>query len=161
MIIAVATHSFGVRNDPRRKDLSPEKQTADEEVSRIADWIAERAWKIERGERRITYRDRRRLLKQFDYCLDDPDGNAIDIVKLESERKGIFRTPTAVKKRINNIPYPGENKIVPLSVLKDVRRICRLREEDGVDSVSFYDQDAILDGFINESRTALPRLARR
>jgi hypothetical protein len=65
-----------------------------------------------------------------------------------------------VSKRVGNIPWPGENREVAIKELKKVREICRLREEDGTDSTSFYFYAAVVDAFVNRYRTVLRRLAR-
>ena len=99
---------------------------------------------------------------KFGYTLENPKGNSIDIMKAETETKGFFRsTAREVRKRIGNIAYPGDNRTVPLRTMKYLRELCRLREEDGVDSGSFYDELEIVDTFINQYRTVLRKLARR
>jgi death-on-curing protein len=162
-IIEVADHSFGVRIDPRKKNSSAVKRRrSDEEVAAIANWIYKRIAKVERGERQITYRELRRVLGRFGYSLENPKGNSIDVIKHETRVKGVFRKEKiVVSKRINSISYPGDTRFVTVRDLKHARRICNLREEDGIDSLAFYDEDAVLDTFINEYRTILRRLAHR
>jgi death-on-curing protein len=158
MIIAVASHAF----DPKRKRRSDERAQPDDEVRAIAQWIADSADKVIRGEKPITYRQLRRILEGFDYGLGDTNGNYIEVVKHETIEKGLFRRQKIrVAKHITSRGYPGETKEVAMKVIKDVRRICRLREEDGVDSSSFYDQTVVMDAFINRYRKILTRLANR
>jgi len=155
LMISVASHEIVPVSAGDRPD-------ADAEVEAIASWIRKHSARVERGEHPITFRHLARILSGFGYRLENPQGNAIDVVKIESETKGLFRiTTTQVRKRIGNIAYPGENRTVPLRTIKYVRRLCGLREEDGIDSASFYDDLEIVDAFINEYRTVLRRLARR
>jgi hypothetical protein len=94
--------------------------------------------------------------------MENPKGNTIEIVKYEKKRKGIFRhREETVRRHITTIPYPGDSKDVAVQRIKELRRICRLREEDGIDSTAFYDQAVVIDTFINRYRTILRRLARR
>jgi death-on-curing protein len=44
--------------------------------------------------------------------------------------------------------------------IKALRRLCGLTEADGVDSSAFYDDEAIVDSFVNRYRTVLRRLAK-
>ena len=138
------------------------ERTADTEVNGIAGWLWEHMGEIKKGEREISYRELRRILPRFGYALEHPNNNAIELVKREIEVRGLFRkTEVVVEKRINSIPYPGDNRFVTLQVLKQVRRLCRLTADDGVDSLAFYDNEAVVDSFINQYRGVLNRLARR
>lgn len=162
LIIEVANHSFGLREDPRKKSLEDARRSADEEVDAIGDWIYKHMYRVERGERQITFRDLKRILTGFGYALENPNKNSIDIVKKEVRLKGIIRkTEVTETKRITSIGYPRETEFVPIGTLKHVRRVCKLTEEDGVDSLAFYDDEAVIDAFINKHRTTLRRLARR
>ena len=161
MILDVATHTFVARGSRTRPHHDP-----DEEVAEIAQWIKERLYRMQRGERQITYRQLRRVLTTHGFALENPNGNYIDVVKIKqvTERKLFSTKVSTVRQRIGNIAYPGENRIVGLTLLKHVRRICELTEADGFDSPAFYapdDDENVIDGFIAEYRTVLRRLARR
>jgi hypothetical protein len=49
---------------------------------------------------------------------------------------------------------------VGLALTKEIRRMCSLTEQDGVDSASFYAGADMVDAFVNQYRTVLRRLAR-
>jgi death-on-curing protein len=101
-------------------------------------------------------------LERHGYTLENPKGNYIDIVKFEEVKRGLFKKRTEYQeKHIGKIGYPGDGEVVPLKELKHARRLCRLTEEDGVDSDSFYEQVDAVDSFINKYRTVLRRLANR
>jgi death-on-curing family protein len=158
MILAVATHTF----DHKKKWKNDGRPRPDEEVKAIAQWISDSADKVVRGEKPITYRQLRRILEGFDYGFGETNGNYIEVLKYETVEKGFFRRQKVrVTKHITSIGYPGETKEVAMRVIKDVRRICKLREEDGMDSSSFYDQTVVMDAFINRYRKILTRLANR
>ncbi|CUS37673.1 type II toxin-antitoxin system death-on-curing family toxin [Candidatus Nitrospira nitrificans] len=153
LILAVANHDLAV---PKRGRQSP-----DAEVEAIANWIKRRAVKPQRGERQITFRELRRRLGHFQYELTHAGkGNAADVYKIVEEKR-FLRSPREVRKRIGTIGYRDEGTFVSMKDLKLVRRICKLTEEDGVDSGTFYDSQAIVDGFINKYRNVLRRLSTR
>jgi death on curing protein len=164
MIISVADHSIGLPPESTRRGraLREGRRRADDEVSALATWIERRADKVIRGEKPVTYRELRKILEAFGYSLQNPKGNRIDIVKLETVTVGLFRKTQQVRpKHIGSVPYPGDHQEVGLRILKDVRRVCRLTEEEGCDTEAFYNQAAVIDAFVNRYRTILRRLARR
>jgi death-on-curing family protein len=133
---------------------------ADEEVEAIAEWIKKRAKSLNRGERLVTYKQLRKILSGFNYELDNPYGNAIQVYKLIEERS-LFRKPRLSRKHVGTIPYPRESVLISIENIKFIRKLCRLREEDGVDSDAFYEDGATIDTFINQHRKILQRLANR
>jgi death-on-curing protein len=158
MILDVAQHALGLSESQRLKKL---RRNSDDEVRAISHWISKHADKITRGEKPITYRQLRTVLKTFDYLMEDPKDNAIDVVRYVIKRTGLLRRETRVRQHITTIPFPGDGKIVPLRVFKFVRRVCNLSEENGIDSTAFYDDTVVIDAFINRYRTILRRLARK
>lgn len=159
-MLKIASHMLGEHRDKRRRK-SPRRRSSDEEVMAIISWLSKRVEKVTRGEKEISYRDLKTILQRFGYFFNNPKNNSIDIVKLEMRTKGLIRKKEIeTHKRIGNIPYPGEHRSVSVKDIKNVRRICRLREEDGVDSDAFYDDTAVLHGFVNIYRKVLRYLAR-
>jgi death-on-curing protein len=127
---------------------------SDAEVFAMADWFARHSAPVKRGEREITFRELKRILNRFGYTLANPLNNSIKVLRLVD---GDGPTQT---KHIDTIGYPRETGIVPVHTLKRVRERCLLREEDGVDTESFYDQYAVIDAFVNKYRMTLRRLAK-
>lgn len=160
MILDVANHTIGLRKR-ERGNLERKRRNSDDEVKAISDWIKEHADKLTRGEKPITYRQLRRILQGFDYHMEEPKDNSIQIVRYDVARRGFFRRQEKVRRHITTIPFPGEKKPVSLRTIKFVRRTCHLSEQDGIDSSSFYDNTVIIDAFINQYRTILRRLARK
>lgn len=162
-MLRVASHTVSGRPDKRKarpKGLGA-RPTADEEVRAIARWIGDRAARVVRGESLITYRELKKILESFGFHLQNPKNNSIDIAKPVERKRGILKRKTVTEyKRIGNIPWPGERREVSLKVVKYVRELCGLREEDGVDSDTFYNYAIIIDSFVNYYRKVLKRLAR-
>lgn len=161
MVVDVAEHSFGLSPDRWKAERQRRNRGTDEEVGAIAIWIRKHMDWLERGERSITYRHLRQILSGSGYSLGTTKGHTIEIIKAETKPGTVFRRAKTVERRIDSIPYPGEHAVVPLHVIRKIRRVCRLREEDGVDSAAFYDDDMPIDHFINKYRTILRRLASR
>jgi death on curing protein len=159
-MLAIANHTLGIRIDPRRPDKQPRTLSADEQVAAIKEWLARRVDKVKRGERPTTFRQLRHVLARFGYDLENPHDNLLDIVKLEHIPKSLLRKARTLRKRIGTIGYRDEGTEVSIKDLKKLRRTCHLTEEDGVDADAFYNDDALVDAFVNRYRTVLRRLAK-
>lgn len=162
MIKAVAEHELGIRPDPRkRKDRRYTRREADAEVEAIAAWLKRYARKYQRGERPLTYKQLRRVLKALDLEMANPKGNAIGVYRDVERKKPITRKVVVDRKHVATIPYPGENRVVGERVIKDIRKMCKLDAAHGYDTAAFYDAEDIVDVFIDKYRTILSRLARQ
>lgn len=160
LMLGIANHSVGMRTDPRRRDKIPARRTADQEVAAIRDWLRERAEKLRRGEQLLTFRQLRQCLGRFGISLENPHSNSIDVVRTETKTRLFRREKQVVKKRLGSIGYRDEGTEVSLRDLKVLREMCKLREQDGVDSDAFYDSADVIDAFVNRYRTVLRRLAK-
>lgn len=158
LMLSIAQHEVASTKPKTKNPLN--RPHADEEVEAIAEWIRRRAKPLKRGEKQITYRQLRRILARFGYELDDPDGNAIKILRVIRE-KPLFRPERTVRQHIATIGYPRENVVLSMHDIKFIRKVCKLREEDGIDSDAFYGDGAVIDTFINQHRKILQRLANR
>jgi death-on-curing protein len=162
MIKAVATHKLGVRDDPRRRRRNQEysRREADTEVAEIELWLRKRARKVQGGERQITYRQLKQILKRCGYTLEHHKGNKVGVYREVEVRRGLRRTKRIEKKHIGAIGYPGDGKVVGINAIKQARRLCKVDEASGYDSASFYDGADVIETFINEYRGILAKLAR-
>jgi death on curing protein len=162
LMLDIAQMQLSLRGiDPRSKKAQ-RRPPADEEVEAISEWLARNTRSVTRGERDMTFRQLRAVLRRFNYDFDHPRNNSIDVVRLAECKRGLVKRETVIeKKSIGNIPYPGESKLVGIKKIKQVRQMCRLTEEGGTDSAAFYDGTDVLDVFINQYRTVLRRLAKR
>ena len=157
LMIEIADHKI-IPPDPRSKKTT--RPSADEEVEVLSRWIKYRMDRLQKGERQITYRALRQILRDFHFELENPKHYQIDVVKLIEREKGFIRKQVVVeRRRLGVISYPGERRFVSLRVLKQVRGICNLTPEHGIDSAAFYDYDEKIDEYINTYRKSLRRLA--
>jgi death-on-curing family protein len=160
-MIAMADHTIGQRPDPRKKDKALPRRSADEEVAAIAEWLEKRVQPVKRGERPITYRQLRQNLAAFGCELGEIASNRIEVLKVEQQTTGLLRrTIRTVKRRVGWIGHRNEGTEVSIKDLKDLRRMCKLCEEDGVDADAFYNHTAVIDAFVNRYRRVLRRLAK-
>jgi len=158
LMMEIADHQI-IPADPRSKKST--RPSADQEVEALSRWIRDHVHRLQLGERQITYRALRQILNGFRFELENPKGNQIDVVKLIEREKGIFRKQKVTeRKHLGAIGFPGERTFVSLKVLKQVRRMCNLTEDHGIDSAAFYDSDETIDEFINTYRRSLRRLAK-
>ncbi len=138
---------------------------SDRSIFSLAEWVRQHATRLERGERtNITFKELIDLLKSHGFEVRDPSGNYIQIYKTTvREKRGLFGKISTTRESIHigAMGYPGMSRTVAISELKKVRRICRLTEEDGVDSAAFYDENKRVDEIINENRRLLSSLANK
>ena len=161
MIKAVATHTLGVRPDPRSKRRAYTEREADAEVAAIGAWLKRYARPYERGERILTYKQLRKVLRAHGLELANPKKSAIGVYRTVERKKGLTRRSVREQKHIATIHYPGDNRTVGERGIKSIRRACKLDAAHGYDSAAFYDAADVIDVFIDEYRTILSRLARQ
>jgi death on curing protein len=160
LMLGIADHTLGLRLDPRRPDKVPSRRDPDDEVTSIKDWLKRRVAPLHRGERQITYRQLRQVLSRFGVSLEASRSNAVEVVKLVTVPGGLLRRARSEPRRLGTIGYRNEGTEVSFKDIKNLRRMCALTEEDGVDSDAFYDGADVIDAFINRYRTLLRRLAK-
>ncbi|HEY2542509.1 MAG TPA: hypothetical protein VGH92_05600, partial [Gaiellaceae bacterium] len=164
MIVRIAGREFTTERIPprTRRRHGIFRHEADHQVQELGKWLRARTDRVRRGERPITYRQLRPVLKRFGYELGDRrPGNLVEILKEEKERVGVLRRDTrTVLKPVGRIGYRNEGETVSVKTMKELRRLCKLTEEDGVHSEAFYDGADVVDAFVNQYRTVLRRLAK-
>lgn len=154
VILKVASHDLAPRRNGRHD--------SDAEVTALHTWIVKRATRVERWERPVTGRELRKILRKFDLELGTPNSNTVEVLRYVEERgRWPWSKPVRVPQRVCKIGWHSEGSPVAPREIRNLRRIAGLREEDGVDARSFYDDEAVVDAFINEHRTILRKLARR
>jgi len=160
LMLLVASRTISKRRR-RRRSRGPQTPDPDDEVKAIATWLNLRVAAVTRGERQITYRELKRILDNFGFKLENPNSSMIEVVRYVSVKRGFFVTRYEIERqRLGKIGWPGDNRDIGVGDIKKLRRMCKLCEEDGVDSDSFYFQEAMVDAFVNRYRTVLRRLAR-
>jgi len=151
-MLKVASHKYALR----RKG----SDTSDKEVEEIGRWLRRSTRKLKKGEKIVTFRELRKILRAHDIHLENPSKNYIDVIKYEMKRPGLFKPKQRVGQRVAHIPYPREGMVVGRKVLKTVRKSCRLSEEDGYDTEMFYGAEVQIDKFIVRYKKTLRRLAK-
>jgi hypothetical protein len=153
-MISVANHRIAEWTAEKlNQDIifEPGETDSDVEVRMMGRWLAYHAAQVRRGEdRKITYQELRKILRRFGYDLVNPSSARIHIVRMNKD---------GTSTNIHSISYHGETREVSLTAIKSIRMRCRLREEDGVDSDSFYWNALQVSEFVNKHRLVLRRLA--
>lgn len=164
LMLDLARHELTTeRIAPRtRRRLGTPRYTADHQVSQLAEWLSKRVDRVRRGERQITYRQLRQVLKRHGYELGQiRSNNLIEVYREEISKKGLLRRdPRREVRVVGTIGYRNEGETVSVKTIKQLRTKFALREEDGVDTEAFYEGADSIDAFVNEYRTVLRRLAK-
>ena len=163
LMLRVASHSLidEKKTDKKWRKAKSKRIYSDDEVKYIIDFLRDHTRELKRGEKMLSYKALRRILKKFNIYLENPHKNQISVVRHDIVTVGIFRKKQEVKKiNLGSISYFGENREVGYNIIKRVRKMCNLSEENGCDSSSFYDEESIIDSFINNYRIVLRRLGK-
>jgi death-on-curing protein len=156
LMLRIASHEL-VRG-PKRKTAF---RDVDAEVAVLGEWIRKRTRKVTNGERIITYRELRQILRTYGFEFDNLNKNFIDIVKnVEVEQGFIFKKKLIERQRFSHIAYPRDGAVVGKQVIRKIRQDCGLTEQDGYDSNIFYNGRTEIDVFITRYRKTLRRLAK-
>jgi death-on-curing family protein len=134
----------------------------DPEIKYISHWLRKNTRAVDRREYSITYRDLRRILARYDFVLENPRNNMIDIVRVQ-QRTGLlaFIAGSEHRQRVGRIGYPSENKQVSREDLKSVRKQCHLTHKYGIDSQTFYFGVDDMTSLLADYQDNIRRLAER
>lgn len=163
LMLNLANHGLGAVRIPARSRRRGMQQRfdSDHQVSALSEWLSQRASAVNRRERMITYRELPQILKPHGYALGARHSNAVEIIREIQRKRGMLRRERSVERKvIGRIGYRNDGETVSRKTMKQLRMMCRLREEDGVDSDAFFAGADVVDGFVNQYRTVLRRLAR-
>ncbi len=128
---------------------------SDGEVRAIELWLKARSRRIKMGERPITYSQLYRILQNFGFELGTKQDNHIGIYRRRKKLFGGYKLT-----HVGRCPCPGDARIVDIGHVKTIRKQLELTEDDGYDSVAFYDTQTVVDVFIQKHRQTLRRLAK-
>jgi death-on-curing protein len=110
----------------------------------------------------ITYRELQIILSRYGYSLTNPQGNYIDIVRIEKRRVFLgLLGEREVQTRIAQIGFPRWTAPVGRGALKTVREATGLTEKRGVDSAAFFRGLDPMQTLITTYYDPLMRLAER
>ncbi len=120
----------------------------DDEVAYIASWLNDRTRTTDFGQRRLRFRDLKKLLSEHGCTFDMPNNNFIKIRRLTSEGALAVRAG-----------YPNEHYEVPPNEVRRIRKTLQLDRLAGFDAGAFYNLEDRVDGFVNTYRQLMNRLA--
>lgn len=132
----VAAHEIPIQSGAIRN--------SDAEVRAIAAWLRERMRPKVLGDTAIEFKGLRDLLSEQGCTFTSPDNNYVKI------HRGQWMVKTG---------YPKANFTVAVGEVKRIRRSLHLDEIHGVDSAGFYNLEDTVDGFVNQYRNLMKRLA--
>lgn len=152
LMLRIASH--------RLTQKKPKGDNSDKEVLEIGNWLNKRTRVLKKGEKVVTFRELRKILRCYDIHLENHKGNRIDVIKYETKRTGILMQKRRIGRRVLHIPFPKEGMDVGKKVVKSVRVACGLTTEDGYDADMFYGAETSIDKFIVKYKQTLKRLAK-
>jgi len=125
--------------------ISPNAQrNSESEVKAVAKWLRGHIRPKILGDNATDYKELREILEELGCEFGSPDNNFLKIRRLQwSVKTG----------------YPRANFTVPVQEVKRIRRALHLDELHGVDSAGFYNLEETVDGFVNQYRNLMKRLA--
>lgn len=147
-IVSVADKSF--RNGSIYKNQFSDRPDSD--IRFISDFVRKRIRKIDKKDYIITFRELDRILRRFDFCLSNQDGNYTDICRIEN---GFITT------KVCQIGFPSWSKQVSRQAIKTVRRETGLNILNNVDSQSFFHDVEPVSQLLAKYHEPLVRLADR
>jgi death-on-curing protein len=136
-IVDIAEHrlsKFARFNEMVRKGID------DPEIRMISYYLRSNTRVIETQQCTITFWDLKRILNRFDFDLQNPKHNTIDVVKLELKKPlvPLFRRARVESRFILQIGFPSWTKQVGTGTIQSVRKATGLTLRNQVDSRTFY-----------------------
>jgi len=141
------------------------KHDPESEVAILAKWIRRRVQKISKEEHPIRFSQLKTILKSYGFYFGEPHDNSIAIYKdveiVEQGFLGLGKPRIRIRNsKITHIAYAGDKVEVDGRTIKMIRKLCKLSNEDGVDSNLFYYNSGVrVDYMINKYRTILKKLS--
>ena len=134
----------------------------DPEIYYISEFIRKKSRNKNNIHHAITFRELNNRLREFNYCLDNPHKNYIDICRIERKKKYLFYGEEKESlTKINQIGFPGWKKQVGRGTVSKVRKSTKLTNDFGVDSETFFRGAEPLYSLISEYQGPLERLAHK
>lgn len=124
--------------------LNAQKRDAEAEVAALASWIAKHSREILLGDRLMRFSELQPILAELGCTFDKPKKNFIKI------RCGGYSVV---------IGRPKHDWEIDAQEMKRIRKSLHLDEIHGLDSAGFYNLEGQVDGFVNQYRQLMDRLA--
>ena len=140
----------------------PRAELPDREVLAVAEWLACDARPVVKGDRPVAWRRLRRLLVRYGCEFENPTaGNRINIARKVHRPGGLLFRSARTHVLHTQTAYAGEGTEAARNTVNKIRRALELDEEHGVDSASFYENQAASESeFIHQYKRTLRRLAK-
>lgn len=136
--------------------------TPDPEVRMISKFFRDNTRKLDSKRYVVTFRELQKILNRYDYYLENPDDNRIDVVKyIEKKRFLGLGKVQQERVRVGRIGFPRWTAQVLPSDIKAVRDMTGLTHKNGVDSGAFYHNLDDMQSLITTYNEPLMRLAYR
>jgi death-on-curing protein len=145
----------------RFRDLSENEEDA--EIIFIADFLKRNTREIDKRPYTATYHEVNQIIKQHGFELVNPQGNYIDLCRVEYSRGflGLRNQPKRKETWLAQIGFPGWKKQVGRGALQTIRKATELTPERGFDSQVFFQGADPLAALISIYEGPLRRLANR
>ncbi len=169
LVVAIAANGLeryfekDARYQERLRSLSGPNDT-DGKVRIIADFLRRNTRARDDSARTVTYSDLNRVLRRHGYELRNPNGNYINVMRIEPGKPGRFLGIGAKPERaifLAQIGFPGWKDQVHKAALKRVREATNLTSQDGCDTKVFFEDAEPLAVLISEYAEPLKRLANK
>lgn len=155
-IVAIAESSLG-----KYSRFEKWEKKSDPEILFISDFLRSNTREIDEHPYNITFRELNQILKDYDCELTNPQGNYIDLIKLEIGSQFFGIGGKLTKRRIAQVRFPGWKKQVNQDALKVIRKASGLTTENGYDSKVIFQGADPMNSLISIYEEPLKRLANR
>lgn len=158
LTVQIAENNLGkfarYRELKRAKDPDPE-------VKFLSKWLKDNTRKVDNRKHTITYRELEAILRRYNYFMEDPDHNHIDIVRYDTRKRMFGLKTETVRVRVGRLGFPRWTAQVGAATLRHAREMTCLTPKHGVDSAAFFDGLDTMQSLIASYNEPLLRLAHR
>jgi prophage maintenance system killer protein len=137
---------------------------SDAVVRVVADFLRRSTRPKDLSSRSVTYSELNRNLKRRGFELRNPNGNYINVVRVEPARPARLFGIGAKSEReffLGQVGFPGWKEQVHKSAMKTIREKTKLTPEHGCDSQVLFEDAEPLSALISEYAEPLRRLANK
>lgn len=136
------------------------KNKEDSEIRVLAHIFKKYTRREDKRYYRVTYRELSTILKRFNFDIEGPHHNKINIVKIEQTSRGIFfrKKDTTRRVTIYQVGCPRITAQINPKALKEILKACGLIAENGYDSSVIFQEYDPLGFLIDEFQEVLKRL---
>lgn len=121
------------------KDLRKKHGEHDARVYLISKLLGKFTREFDSRFYRVTFNQLDTILRRYNHKLDHPDGNYINLYRMEEKTKGIIRKQKVVEDvYIAQVGFPGGTKEVTVNAMRTIRKKAGLTAENGIDSQVFF-----------------------